>query len=88
MPTNLRRITISLPPDVDQALQRFSDATGGNQSGFVVECLRQSVDTLHALADAVEAAKNGDKAGYEHFIKKSLGDALYPLVSSSSDKEG
>lgn len=87
MPTKLRRITISLPPDVDVALKRFADATGTNQSGFVVECLRQNVETLHALADAVDAAKNGDMAGYERLMKQSIGEALYPLVSPDSDKE-
>jgi hypothetical protein len=86
MATKLRRITISLPADVDVALKRFSDATGTNQSGFVVECLRQNVATLHALADAVDAAKSGDMAGYERLVKQSLGEALYPLVDSKPDK--
>ena len=87
MPTKKRRLLITLPDDVDIALKRFSESTGATQSGFVIDCLRQSVPTLHALADAVDAAKNGDMAGYERLMKQSIGEALYPLVSPDSDKE-
>ena len=79
MPTKLRRITLSLPPELDQALARFGSVTKGSQARFVVECLEGSIDVINGISDAVEAALSGDNERAGVLLTrqvKSLGDKL------------
>lgn len=65
MPTKLRRITLSLPPELDEVLARFGRVTHGSQAKFIIECLQGSIPVINGICDAVEAAQLGDvsKAG-------------------------
>ncbi|ELV7518832.1 hypothetical protein QMU85_003899 [Photobacterium damselae] len=73
MATKLRRVTVSLPADVDIALARVCEITGMAQSKFIVECLQQNVEMMNALCDAVEEFKNGDDKKSEALICEALG---------------
>lgn len=63
MPTKLRRVTLSLPLELDQALARFGEVTHGSQAKFIVECLEGSIPVIHGICDAIEAAKGGNVDG-------------------------
>jgi len=63
MPTKLRRVTLSLPPELDQALARFGEVTHGSQAKFIVECLEGSIPVIHGICDAIETAKGGNVKG-------------------------
>lgn len=76
MATNKRRITISLPQDVDEALTEFSEVTGQAQSAFVVSCLSENVETLKLLTQAAREAKLGNISAYESLIAQALGSTL------------
>lgn len=80
MPTKKRRISLSLPPEIDVVLERYSRLTGCSQSKFVVECLMQNVGTFNTLCDAIEAALAGDEKLYQDKIHQSLGQTLMPFV--------
>lgn len=60
MATKLRRITLSLPLELDEALARFGRVTHGSQAAFIVECLQGNISIINAICDGIEAAKLGD----------------------------
>ncbi|MCP3700204.1 MAG: hypothetical protein GY920_16895 [Aliivibrio sp.] len=76
MATKKRRLMISLPADVDEALVRFSEVTGSPQTKFVTECLVENVPTIHKLCDAIEAHKAGDMTRYQSLIAEALGNSI------------
>ena len=73
MATKLRRVTVSLPAEVDIALTRVCEATGMAQSKFIVECLQRNVEMMNALCDAVEEFKSGNGDKSEALICEALG---------------
>ena len=83
MATTKRRITISLPKEVDEVLLRYSKLTGCSQSAFVVDCLEQNVPSLNALCEAVEAASAGNQALYQEKVQQALGASLLKLMEES-----
>lgn len=83
MATKLRRLLVSLPPDVDAALARFSEVTGTPQSKFVVDCLRQNVNTLNTISHAVEAARDGDSKKSTDLLNRAIGEALTSAMSET-----
>lgn len=83
MATKLRRLLVSLPPDVDEALARFSDVTGTPQSKFIIDCLRQNVNTLNTISDAVEVAREGDSKKSTDLLNRAIGEALTSVMSET-----
>ena len=81
MTTNKRRITISLPQDVDEALTEFSEVTGQSQSAFVVSCLSENIESLKLLTKAIKEAKSGNVSGYEALIAQALGSTLLNVTN-------
>jgi predicted transcriptional regulator len=81
MATNKRRITISLPKDVDDALSEFSEVTGQAQSAFVVSCLSENVESLKLLTRAIKEAKSGNVSGYEALMAQALGFSLLNVTN-------
>lgn len=86
MPTKKRRISLSLPPEVDVVLARYSKLTGCSQSRCVVDCLVQNVGTFALLCDAIEAAKAGDEQLYQDKVHQALGKTMMPLIDKDSAK--
>ena len=76
MTTTKRRLTISLPEDVDLALAEFSQVTGQAQSAFVVSCLTENIDSLRLLTQAIKEARKGNIDGYEALIAQALGTTI------------
>lgn len=63
------RVNLTLPPEVDYALQRVAVAAGTGKSSFVRELLSNMVPQLHAIADGIEAAKQGQSDGLAMLAK-------------------
>lgn len=76
MTTTKRRLTISLPEDVDLALAEFSKVTGQAQSAFVVSCLSENIASLRLLTQAVKEAKKGNIDSYEALVAQALGTTI------------
>ena len=86
MPTKKRRLIISLPQELDEALVRFSKVTGQPQSSFVLSCLMENLEALKLLTEAVEQAKAGNVSQYEALIAQALGTTLLK-IGNTSDNE-
>lgn len=76
MVTKKRRLTISLPEDVDIALTEFSEVTGQAQSAFVVSCLSENIDSLRLLTQAIKEAQKGNVDSYEALVAQALGTTM------------
>ena len=87
MATDKRRITISLPKEVDEALAEFSEVSGQAQSAFVVSCLGENVQALKLMTQAIREAKSGNVSGYESLMAQALGATLLKMNGSSNAEE-
>jgi predicted DNA-binding protein len=87
MPTKKRRLIITLPPELDAALVRFSKVTGQPQSSFVLSCLMENIESLNLITDAVEQAKAGNISQSEALIAQALGSTILKLHGSSESEE-
>jgi predicted transcriptional regulator len=76
MTTKKRRLTISLPEDVDLALSEFAEVTGQAQSAFVVSCLSENIESLRLLTQAIREARKGNVDSYEALVAQALGTTL------------
>lgn len=87
MATDKRRITISLPKELDEALAEFSEVSGQAQSAFVVSCLLENVDSLKLITQAIREAKSGNVSRYEALMAQALGTTLLKMNGSSQTEE-
>ncbi|MDF4602754.1 hypothetical protein P3509_24850, partial [Vibrio parahaemolyticus] len=87
MATDKRRITISLPKELDEALAEFSEVSGQAQSTFVVHCLLENVQALKLMTQAIREAKSGNISGYESLMAQALGSTLLKMNGSSDTEE-
>nr|WP_076025813.1 hypothetical protein [Vibrio cholerae] len=86
MPTKKRRLIINLPPELDEALARFSRVTGQPQSSFVLTCLMENISSLNLITDAVEQAKAGNIRQSEALIAQALGTTILKITGSSTSE--
>lgn len=87
MATDKRRITISLPKEVDEALTEFSEVTGQAQSAFVVSCLVENVESLKLMTQAIKEAKSGNVDSYQSLMAQALGTTILKMNGSADSKE-
>jgi hypothetical protein len=80
MSTNLRRITITLPIDVDVALVAMSKAEGRPQAKIVTDCLTEFVPVMVQVAKFHQQIKNGKKIDAKQTIQHMFGDAMASLL--------
>ena len=59
MPTQKRRIQISLDPELDEVLVRLSESLKKPTSKILSELLLESLPALVQVADALDQAKSG-----------------------------
>lgn len=85
MPTKLRRVTLSLPPELDVALARFGRVTHGSQAKFIIECLQGNISIINGICDAVEAAQLGDVGKVDELFNSEV-DRLRTDLDSFSGK--
>lgn len=63
MATSKKRIAISLPPELEQALNELREATGAAPASFVVEVMTRSIPMIRAVTQAaLEAKQNPNQA--------------------------
>lgn len=57
MPSTNRRMMLTLPPELSDALDDYKAATGAIPSTFVVQLLVECIPAIKATADAVRAVE-------------------------------
>lgn len=85
MTTKHRRITISLPPEVDIALAAMAKAEGRPQAKIVTEVLQEFTPTMAAMAKLHEQIKAGKKVDAKRTIQHMLGDQMAALITEQSE---
>lgn len=81
MATALKRISISLPDDVAEAVEALAQVQGIPQSRVVVAILAEFSPMMHSLAKFHRQIKEGEKAAAKQTIQHMLGDAMADLMS-------
>ena len=76
-----KRMGLSLPPPVHDALMRFSLATGVPAAAYVTSILVDNLPTLELLANAAEDAKRGNVEQ----VKKTVAQALGTVILSQQE---
>jgi hypothetical protein len=91
MSTELRRITITLPAEVDAALLAMSKAEGRPQAKIVIDCLTEFVPAMVQVAKFHQQIKEGKKVDAKQTIQHMFGDAmaslLEPEINSKIDRK-
>lgn len=91
MASGYRRITISLPPEVDAAIVALANAQGIPQAKIVQDVLIEFAPTLVHLAKLHQQIKEGKKVDAKQTVQHMLGDAmaslLEPEINSKVDRK-
>lgn len=85
MTTKNRRITISLPPEVDAALLAMAQAEGRPQAKVVTEILTEFAPNMLSMAKLHEQIKAGKKQDAKRTIQHMMGDQLAELIAEQTD---
>lgn len=87
MATQKRRMMLSLPPELEHALDEFREATGTAPASFVVEMLMQAVPMIKSVSKAAQMAKQGNLEAFD-VLNASLADALHEGTGVQRDMLG
>ena len=85
MATKFRRITISLPPELDKALLAMAKAENRPQASIATECLMEFVPTMLAMAKLHDQIKSGKKIDAKRTIQHMLGDQMANLLTEQGE---
>jgi len=80
MATALKRISISLPDEVAEAVEALSKAQCIPQSKAIVYVLLEFAPTMKSLAVFMEQMKAGQKSAAKQTIQHMLGDQMAELM--------
>lgn len=80
MTTNLRRITIALPPTVDETIREAAALKGVPQSKVVTEILLEFEPTLRNIIKAQKQAKAGRVEEAKRTLQHTFGDMLAEVM--------
>lgn len=84
MTTQKRRMMLSLPPELEHALDEFREATGTAPASFVVEMLMQAVPMIESISKAARMAKQGNLEAFD-VLSNSLAGALHQGMGVQTD---
>jgi predicted DNA-binding protein len=84
MATTKKRIAISLPPELEQALNDLKEATGVSPSSFVAEIMTQSIPMIRGVTEAALEAKNSPSNALR-LMQRSMMQALGEVASMQMD---
>ncbi len=91
MTTNLKRLTISLPDDIAEAVTTLAKVQGTPQTKVIIDVLREFTPTIIATAKIYKQIKAGEKDAAKQTIQHLLGDAmaslLEPEINSKIDRK-
>ena len=80
MATTQKRLTISLPDEVAEAVEALSKAQGIPQSKVITGTLLEFAPTMRSLATFMEQMKAGQKSAAKQTIQHMLGDQMAELM--------
>lgn len=80
MTTTLRRITIALPPAVDEAVRELAEIQGVPHSKVVVKILADATPTLRNLIKLEKQIRAGQMQEASRTLQHTFGDALAELL--------
>ncbi len=85
MSTLLKRVTISLPDDVAEAVSALADVRGSPQSKIIVEVLKEFAPTMLALAKIQKQMEAGEKQAAKQTIQHLFGDGMASLLGEQME---
>ena len=85
MTTKHRRITISLPPEVDAALAELAKVDNRPQAKIVTEYLVEMVPSMVAMAKIANQMKAGKQADAKRTLQHWLGDSMANVLVEQSE---
>jgi predicted transcriptional regulator len=88
MVTSLKRITISLPDTVAEAVEALAKAQGRPQSKVIVSALEDFAPSMIHLAQYVEQMKAGQKEDAQKTVRHLVGDAMASLMLDQANSLG
>lgn len=83
MPTQQKRMALTLKPDVERAVFDLADALAKPAATVVADLLEEMVPQLEGLAKVARAAKAGNKAAAKRALTHLFGDAMAEAMSIS-----
>ena len=87
MASGYRRITISLPPEVDAAILALAKVQGIPQAKIVQDVLVEFAPTMVHLAKLHQQIQEGKKLDAKQTIQHMLGDSMAALLSEQMQIE-
>lgn len=85
MATLLKRVTISLPDDVAEAVLALAEVRGVPQSKIIVSVLKEFAPTLLGVARIQKQMESGEKEAAKQTARHLLGDSLADLLREQMD---
>lgn len=85
MATTLKRVTISLPDDVAEAIETLAKVQGVPQTKIIIQVLSEFAPTMHGLAKIHKQLQEGEKAAAKQTIQHMLGDAMAELLTEQME---
>lgn len=82
--TKLRRITISLPEDLDTALSALSKAQKKPIAKLITETLAEFSPTFHHMAELIIQVNSGHLEEAKKAAKGYIADAMVTVLDSTS----
>jgi len=77
MPTLKPRLTLTITPELSEALAEFRDATGTSPASFVTGLLLEALPMIRNVTHAAQLAKQQHKAEAFDVLSSTLADALH-----------
>lgn len=85
MATSLKRLTISLPSDIAEAVEALSKAQGVPQSKAIISVLKEFTPAMLAIAKLTEQMKAGQTSAAHETIRHLMGDSIADLLKEEID---
>lgn len=84
MATKLRRLILSLPPELDRVVDHLASAQGKPRATVVTDLLLEMAPHLEQIAQAVEAAKKAPDMAFA-MLMDHLADASLQAAQAQKD---
>jgi predicted transcriptional regulator len=88
MTTKFKRLTISLPPEVDEAVTALAKVQDKPQSKVIMDVLIEFAPQMVYLAKLYAQIKAGEKAGARQTVSHMLGDQMASLFAEQLELKG
>lgn len=85
MPSQNRRMALTLPPELDKAIFDLAEEAGKPASRITVELLQEMLPHIEAATKLHRAAKTGNKAAAKRAMVNLVGDAMAAILLEQQD---